>query len=46
MNGIRKEELGDINPLLDNYLKNYKATQDSKEFYISMISRLKGLEPI
>jgi sulfatase maturation enzyme AslB (radical SAM superfamily) len=46
MNGIRKEELGDINPLLDDYLKNYKVTHDSKEFYIGMISRLKGLEPI
>lgn len=46
MNDIRKEELGDINPLLDNYLKNYKVTTDSKEFYIKMIGRLKGLEPI
>jgi len=46
LNQIRNEDLSDINPLLQNYINDYKSNVDSREFLIKCIEDIRGPVPL
>lgn len=43
LNGIRKETLEDINPVLQDYIDSHDVNKDSTTFFIDCIKDIKGL---